>query len=151
MFILVRTDLGTQRILSTEDIAYVDALNKNTVVLELLSKPGFDIRIGMGVESFLKVINGEEKFQDLYIDQGYQKTIENSSEELEKLEFGKETPESLERLEQFKEELTPNKVVQKEIIARKTEEEIPTFSKKLQIDAEKLKEANVVDEASDVW
>lgn len=139
MHILVRTDLGTQRILSTGDIAYVDALNKNAVTLELISKPGFDFRIGMGIESFLKVMNGEEKFEDLYIDQGYQKTIENSSDELAKLEFGKETPESLERLEEFKKELTPARDLNSP----------PSFSKKKKNDEQKVKE--VVDKSKSAW
>jgi len=109
MLILIRTDLGTMRIINTDDISYVDAVSPLISKLELKSKPGFDIRIGLGIEEFYKVVKGEAEFLDLYIDQGYQKTIENSSEELGSLEFKEEDAESLERLEEFKKELKPVK------------------------------------------
>jgi len=137
MHILIRTDLGLERIINTDDIMYVDSLNKHTSILEISSKPGFEMRIGMGISDFLRVMGGEYTFSDLYVDQGYQKTIENSSEELGSLEFKEETKESLERLEEFKEEIKPQKAP-------------PTFSKKKENDIIK-EEKKVVDKSNTPW
>lgn len=142
MKILIRTDLGTQRIIETDDIAFADAASSRATLLELKSKPGFDFKVGVGIEDFLKVIKGEAVFSDLYIDQGYQKTLENSSDELEKLEFNEETSESKERLAEFKKELKPLKSLKP-----------ATFSKKSQVVEKEIinKSEKEVDSASDVW
>lgn len=142
MFIKIRTDLGTERVINTDNIAFIDSASKLTCLMELKSHAGFDIKIGLGIDDFLKVVKGEALFSDLYIDQGYQKTIENSSKELDNLKFNEETPESKERLEEFKEELKPKP--------------IPTFSKKKLNDEAKLLVKEVinketVDTQSDVW
>jgi len=136
MLILIRTDLGTMRLINTDNISYVDAVSSMSCKLELKSNPGFDVRIGMGIEDFYKVVKGEAEFLDLYVDQGYQKTIENSSKELGSLEFKEETDESKERLEEFKKELKPLRSLKPS-----------TFSKnKAELPAKKE-----VDTISDTW
>jgi len=134
MLILIRTDIGLMRLINTEDIAYADALGSQSINIELKSKPDFVFKIGMGIENFYKVVKGEAEFMDLYVDQGYQKTIENSSKELESLEIKPETVESKKDLEEFKETLKPLKP-------------ISTFSKKKANDEAKT----VVDKTESAW
>jgi len=135
MHILVRTDLGILRILNTEDITVVDGSGVYSTVT-LKSHPDFPFKVALGIKDFYEVLLGKADFFDLYIDD---KLVEDSSEktqldEVLEAQIKEETPESLDKLEEFKKGLKPLKELKP-----------ATFSKK------KVAIKKEVDTQSDTW
>lgn len=140
MFILIKTDTGTQRIISTDNIAFVDGTSADRCSLYLKSAPDFEIRVGMNIKDFVKVLNGETSFQDLYKFEGVYS--EHKTDSLTKAGVLPEKPveTSKEEIEEVKKEFVEgtNLVKASTITTVIKEEEkplydlsnIPSFSKK---------------------
>jgi hypothetical protein len=145
MFIKIQTELGSNRIINTNDVDYVEEVKKNTCSLLLKTHPDFPIRIKLSLNDMLDVLNGVVKFDEVFKEvvevingvAGIAKQDNsNSLQEAGLLKAGVSSPEELEEVrKEFSQGLVSGSMgkatsVKEEVISS-IPAEIPTFSKKL--------------------
>jgi len=134
MNILIKTDLGTLRIINTTDILFVEGNEKSFAKIYLKNNTDFPIRVGVNIRDFYKVLNGEDFFKFCELDKFYVEHTDGT--ELKEKGLLKEGESSEEEIKRVKEAFAENlETVPAELDA--TKKRVPSFSKKKQADAEK--------------
>jgi len=139
MFILIKTDTGSKKVINTEDISFVDAPSSSISVVYTKSNPDFPNRVEMNINDFVKVLNGEAKYEDLDKTSGKYTEFQDES----KIELAGPIKDSTpSELEEVKKEISrglvgaPGKAVsiKPEPSMVEVAAKIPTFSKKVKKD-----------------